>query len=180
MDSRPLTKPSIARVSLTPAASEPLRATLLRTVPVALIIGTVATLLLRGMPIYAEDWRGWLARVAAALWITLGGHYVELLYLHRVLPRVAADQESQNISRWFVRLGTRCMVWAIGGAALWIGGMATYLLITNARLPQPAELPAIVLQGALGLIIIELLGVHVILTIIGRPSVWLRRNGRWG
>ncbi len=146
----------------------------------AVIIGSVATLLLRGMPAHAGDWKGWLARVAAALWITFGGHYVELLYLHGVLPRIVTEPEPENISRWFVRLAARCAVWAIGGAALWIGGMSTYLLIMKSRLPLPAELPAIALQGALGLIIIELLGVHVIMTMRGRPSVWQRHDGQWG
>jgi hypothetical protein len=126
------------------------------------------------------DWIGWLARVAAVLWITFGGHYVELLYLQRVLPHIAADQEPQNISRWFVRLGARCAIWAVGGAVLWIGGMTTYRLIMNGQWPQAGELPAIALQGAIGLIAIELFGVHVILAIISKPCVWLRRNGRWG
>lgn len=177
---QPSAQPSLVRASLTAAATEPLQATLLRTVPIALIIGTVASLLLRGMPQGANDWRGWLSRVAAALWLTFGGHYIELLYLRGVLPRVIAEQGSENVSRWFVRLGARCAVWALGGAALWIGGVSTYLLIMDGRLPRAAELPAIVLQGALGFIIIELLGVHVALTILGRPSAWRRRDGRWG
>jgi hypothetical protein len=170
----------MAKLSLTPAATEPLRATLLRTVPLALLIGTIATLSVRGMPVNPADWKGWLARVAAALWITFGGHYVELLYLRRVLPRFAADEEPTSISRWFMRLGARCAVWVIGGALLWIGGMTTYTLIMSARLLHPQELPQIALQGALGLVVIELLGIHVAMTLIGRPSIWLRRGGRWG
>ncbi len=122
---QPSAQPSLVRASLTAAATEPLQATLLRTVPIALIIGTVASLLLRGMPQGANDWRGWLSRVAAALWLTFGGHYIELLYLRGVLPRVIAEQGSENVSRWFVRLGARCAVWALGGAALWIGGVST-------------------------------------------------------
>jgi hypothetical protein len=176
---RPFEQP-MAKLSLPPAATESLRATLLRTVPLALLIGTIATLSVRGMPVNAADWKGWTARVAAALWITFGGHYIELLYLRGVLPYIATDQEPSNISRWFVRLGARCAVWATGGAVLWIGGMTTYVLIMSARLLRPQELPLIALQGALGLVIIELLGVHVAMTLIGRPSVWLRRDGRWG
>lgn len=168
------------RAQLTPAATEPLLATLLRTVPIALLVGTIVTLRVKGMPHGADGWWEWLARVGAVMWISFGGHYVELFYLHRVLPRLIARRGSDGLSGWLVRLVARCVVWAIGGAVLWTGGVSTYRLMVGAGLPSAGNLPAIALQGAAGLIVVELLGVHVILTIIGYPSLWMRRNRRWG
>lgn len=170
----------MSQVQLTTAATEPLRATLLRTVPIALIIGTIATLRVKGMPDGVDAWWEWMARVAAVLWISFGGHYVELIYLHRVLPRMMSCRVSAGVGGWLVRLIARCAVWAGGGAVLWIGGVSTYRLMMGAGLPSATDLPGIAVQGAAGLIVIELLGVHVILTIIGYPSIWMRRNGRWG
>ncbi|MFA6044078.1 MAG: hypothetical protein WC718_03765 [Phycisphaerales bacterium] len=147
---------------------------------IALIIGTIATLRVNGTPHGTDAWWQWVARVAAALWITFGGHYVELFYLHRVLPRVLSRGGAVGASGWLVRLVVRCAVWAVGGAVLWICGVATYGLIMGGGMPSARDLPAIAAQGAAGFIVIELLGVHVILTIIGYPSIWRSRNGRWG
>ena len=75
------------------AASETLRVTLLRTVPMALVLGSVITLVTQGVPSTSKAWWVWLGRVVAALWFTFGGHWVELAFLRRVLPGGAQQRQ---------------------------------------------------------------------------------------
>lgn len=168
------------RLSLTPAATEPIHVTLRRTVPMALIIASIVTVVVRGVPLHPAEWLAWLARAAAALWITWGGHYVERFYLLRVLPAVAVDNEPRSPARWLLRLAARSAVWALGGAALGIGAMTTYRLMLDHAWPNPVALPQYATLGALGLVLIELFGVHLFFAALGRPSAWARREGRWG
>lgn len=47
------------------------------------------------------------------LWPSLGGHFVELLYLNWLRPRIAASRG--------VQIGARPIVWFVGGILLGIG-----------------------------------------------------------
>lgn len=134
---------------------EPLRATLTRTVTIAVIGGVMLALLSRGRV-------RWPIAILLLLWPSLGGHVLEVLFLNVIRPRLPAIPALQVAAR----LG----VWFLGGAALMVGMHATAVLLAGFR---NAHRPAWWL-GGLAFIGIELVA-HLVLQLRGRPSVY---NGR--
>jgi hypothetical protein len=86
---------------------EPLWTTLARTGAIALVAGFVVA---RGL---GGSLRYWPLATLLMLWPSLGGHFVELLYLNWLRPRIAASRG--------VQIGARPIVWFVGGILLGIG-----------------------------------------------------------
>jgi len=95
---------------------EPFWRTLLRNVLIAVVVGAILAVC-----------RGNLSLVGPftllAMWFTLGGHYVEVVFLNRVryrLPKTRASQVLGRLSFWF-----------LGGCVLYLGMSATMRLLTG-------------------------------------------------
>jgi hypothetical protein len=144
-----------ATMASQPPFREPLRATLLRTVTIALVAGAVL----------ARSWGGlprWPAATLLMLWPSFGGHLVDLWFLNWLRPRLPAAAE--------VQVGARLAVWFVGGTALALGMALTAMALAGFA---PARWPALWL-GGLAFIGIELVA-HLALQLRGRPSFY---NGR--
>jgi hypothetical protein len=140
---------------------EPIRTTLLRTGMIALALGAVLAGVQGGI-------RGGLARWPAAtliaLWPALGGHFVELLFLNWLRPRLPGSRALQII--------VRLVVWFIGGVLLALGMYLTAMLLPGSRSMRPQSWWWF--GGGIAFIGIELLA-HLALQLRGRPSFY---NGR--
>ena len=132
---------------------EPLRATLLRTVGIAVAIA--AALLL---------WRGGIARlptnIVLALWPAFGGHGIELWFLNWLRPRLPAARG--------VQVAARVATWFVGGIVLWFGMKQTAIALAGGS--QPSRWPAWWIGGP-AFIAIELV-THLVLHLRGRPSFY--------
>jgi hypothetical protein len=142
--------------SLMTREREPLRATLTRTVGIALIAGA------------AVAWRWgsltqWPVLSVLMLWPSLGGHYVELAYLDIVRPRVSDSRAAQTLARM--------AVWFVGGALMVIAMHFTAILL---RAPKPLPTSAWWIGGFV-FIGIELV-VHLVLHARGRSSFYSGRT----
>lgn len=135
---------------------EPLRATLARTVAIAAVVGAVLAVASPG------GWRRWPLMTVLVLWISFGGHWVELGYLNGLRPRLIAARP--------VQIAARILLWFIGGAVLALGMCLTATALD--ALP-PGRWPRWWL-GGLAFIGIELV-VHLVLQLCGKPSFY---NGR--
>src|SRR3954463_11835770 len=95
---------------------EPLRVTLTRTITIALVAGGVVSL-----------WAGGLARwpllSLLMLWPSFGGHWVDLLFLNAIRPRLPETRG--------VQLTARLATWFAGGAVLALGMQLTVLLMLH-------------------------------------------------
>jgi hypothetical protein len=134
---------------------EPLHTTLLRTGIIAIVVGAVL----------ARFWGGlarWPVTTLLVLWPSFGGHWVEVLFLNWLRPRLSAARP--------VQVAARIGVWFVGGAILALGVSLTAMVLTGF---QPAHWPAWWL-GGLAFIAIELL-VHLTLQFRRRPNFY---NGR--
>ena len=131
---------------------EPLRTTLLRTGIIAVAIGAALTLP-RG------HIARWPAATLIALWPALGGHFVELLFLNVLRPRLPATRG--------VQIATRLLVWFVGGVVLALGMYATALAVIG---PRPLRWPALLIAGV-AFVGIELI-VHLVLQLRRRPSFY--------
>ena len=132
---------------------EPIRATLLRTGTLAIVLGAIL----------ARSWGGvsrWPIATIVMLWPALGGHLIELWFLNWLRPRIAATRG--------VQIAARIATWFVGGIVLVLCMGLTARAFANAR-PMPTWW-----QGALAFIGIELVA-HVGLQLRGRPSFY---NGR--
>jgi hypothetical protein len=110
---------------------EPFRSTILRTGLIAIIGGAV-------LARFWGDWARWPAATLVVLWLSLGGHYVEVWFLNWLRPRLPGARGVQVAARvtvWFVggialALGMRLTAKALrgypatGGPAWWLGGVA--------------------------------------------------------
>lgn len=101
-----------------PPFREPLRATLLRTVLIALVVGVVVG--------RSALWFPW---TAFTLWLSFGGHWVEVFFLNWLRPRLPAQ-------RW-AQIGGRLLVWIVGGTVLMIGARFTALSLGIPALRVP-------------------------------------------
>lgn len=97
--------------------SEPWRTTVLRTGSIALGIGL-------GVGLYQRHLAVVPVVTLLALWFTLGGHYVELLFRNRLGPLLASPR-----SRTLARLG----YWFLGGSVLYVLALATRAVFTGQR-----------------------------------------------
>ena len=135
---------------------EPLRATLTRTLTIALIAGGIL----------ARSWGGltrWPIATIVMLWPSLGGHYVELWFLNWLRPRLPETRSIQAIAR--------VSVWFVGGIVL-----ATGMWLTTRALAPTRQTPRRALWWIAGIafIAIELVP-HTVFQLRGRPSAF---NGR--
>ena len=131
---------------------EPLRATLTRTIGIALGVGLLV----------APRWGGmarWPIVSAIMLWPTLGGHCLELWFLNWLRPRLPRDRG--------VQVGARIALWFLGGVVLMYAMWLTARAFTG-RLP--AARPAWWI-GGLAFIGIELVA-QLVLRLRGRPSIY--------
>lgn len=137
---------------------EPVRTTLIRTGTIAAVIG--AALVGRG-----GAWSRWPIATLLALWPALGGHWVELLFLNGLRPRLPRERIVQIIAR----LAT----WFAGGVAL-----AACMRLTAELLNVPparwSSSNQIWWVGGVGFIAVELIA-HAGLAAFRRPNFY---NGR--
>jgi hypothetical protein len=130
---------------------EPIRGTLMRTIAIAVIAGTVLVLSTRGRV-------SWPIAVLVMLWPSLGGHYVELWFLNWLRPRLSPGRG--------VQLAVRLGIWFIGGVLL------SVLMALTAR-----ALIGVAVRGVpwwiagLGFVVVEAIA-HLGLRMRGRPSVY--------
>ena len=137
---------------------EPLRATLGRTILIAVVAGTV----LAAWSARSARPIPWPVAMVLVLWVSLGGHWVELWYLNWLRPRLPAVPTVQRVAR----LST----WFLGGCGLGVGIALTARALAGMSFTQ---LPAWWVAGVL-FIGVELVA-HAVLQARGRPSVF---NGR--
>lgn len=137
---------------------EPLRTTLIRTVSIAIVAGTVfaAWSASSARPIR------WPVAVAVVLWPSFGGHWLELWYLNRLRPRLPPARPVQRVAR--------LVTWFLGGVGLGVGMVLTAGALGGIRI---SHWPAWWLAGVV-FIGVELVA-HTVLQARGRPSFF---NGR--
>ncbi len=97
-----------------PTFSEPWRTTALRTGSLALAIGAGVGLLQRHLAVV-------LPVTLLALWFTLGGHFLELLFRNRLRQYTSGERAIQVLAR--------VVFWFVGGALLFEGMLATRSLL---------------------------------------------------
>ena len=131
---------------------EPLRATLTRTLAIALVAGAL----------FAHRWGGlarWPAASVVMLWPALGGHFLELWFLNWLRPRLPRDRG--------VQVAARVGLWFVGGLVLWLGMRLTASALIGARIaPRGAWW-----IGGAAFIAIELVA-QLALRLRGRPSFY--------
>jgi len=142
---------------------EPLRSTLCRTGLIAIGISTVMMLPRTLAPRWSEHTLGmWLVGIAAALWFTFGGHWVEVWFLNWLRPRLRPSRPTH--------VAARLAVWFAGGSLLFVGMATTMRLLGSTP-------PALTLwvEGGLLFILVEMVFHFALLQARGLPSFW---NGR--
>jgi hypothetical protein len=137
---------------------EPLRTTLVRTILIAIVAGTV----LAAWSARSARAIQWSVAVVLMLWPSFGGHLLELWYLNWLRPRLPAARTVQRVAR----LGT----WFLGGCGLGVGMALTGRVLGGIRLTR---WPAWWVAGVV-FIGVELV-THSALQARGRPSFF---NGR--
>ena len=142
-----------AAVTWTPYR-EPLRATLLRTGMIALVVGAVLAWRFGGIA-------RWPVATVLVLWFSLGGHWVEIGFLNWLRPRLPAARAAQ--------VAARLAVWFVGGVALALGMRATAMAL-GGLWRWPAWW-----VGGVAFIGVEL-AAHLALWMRGRPSFYDRRG----
>jgi hypothetical protein len=143
------------------AYRESMRTTLLRTGIIAAVVGAILAGS-RGGGIGGGGWRMWPLATLLSLWPALGGHFVELLFLNVLRPRLPRARA--------VQIAARLITWFAGGVAMVYAIRMTALALTGTS-PLRATQWWI---GGVGFIAIELI-VHAVLQMRGRPSFY---NGR--
>jgi hypothetical protein len=144
---------------------ESLATTLARTCGIAVILASVICLLrLHHVPTSSAQWRGWLAWVVFIGWISLGGHWVEVIYLNVLRPRLANWPAAALVL-------LRLALWMIGGAILFTGAMVSLRLVMAGELPGRSKVISAFLRGGPIFVAIELV-VHVFMMLAGRPNCW--------
>jgi hypothetical protein len=136
--------------------SEPLSATLLRTVGIALVVGAAM----------APAWGGlsrWPIATLVMLWPSLGGHFLELWFLNWLRPRLSASRAVQVVAR--------VAVWFVGGILF---GLVMALTARTLANYHPPRWPAWWLAGV-GFIVVELVA-QLGLQLRGRPSFYNARG----
>ena len=134
---------------------EPIRQTLLRTVAIAVVVsGAIA--------LSARRWFSLPQDTLLVLWVSLGGHWVEVWFLNWLRPRVSPARVAQ--------LTARVVVWFAGGTALVFGMALTAMLLAGFR---SARWPAWSAWwiGGFAFIGVELVA-HLVLQLRGRPSFY--------
>jgi len=137
-----------------PRFEEPLSRTLTRTVGLAVLVGAVFALQRHHLALL-------LPIAALALWFTLGGHVVEIIFLNRLRDRIPQGRLTQVL--------VRLLLWMGGGILLYLGMAATARALSMAG-------PSFRLWwiGGCLLIAVELVA-HAALAVRRRPNFY---NGR--
>ncbi len=131
---------------------EPLRVTLIRTVSIALVAGALVALRARALGL-------WPVFSLLMLWPAFGGHWIDLLFLNGLRPRLPSSRVVQRL--------TRIAVWFAGGVVLAIGVRLTgRLLLEHPRLAWLTWATAGVLFVGVELV------AHAGLHLRGRPSFY--------
>ena len=130
---------------------EPLWQTLSRNLGIAAVVGGALALREGRLAL-------WLPISVLALWFSLGGHYVELLFLLRIRPRIQAVRPALYAGR--------LVLWFAGGAVL-----HTCMALTARALPLVPPRFGMWWFGGLLLIGIELI-VHALLALRGLPNFY--------
>ena len=105
-----------------PRFAEPWRATALRTRGIAVAIGV-------GVALYRHQLSLLPLATPLALWLTLGGHVVEVVFRNRI---------GSHIPGRGARASARLGYWFVTGSALYAGALATRALLTGrAAVPWP-------------------------------------------
>lgn len=134
------------------APAESLTTTLTRTVALALVVGGIVAW-------RYHDFSKLPVAALLALWFTLGGHYVELFFLHRLRPRMLENRAQLMLAR----LG----FWFVCGIALGAGMVLTTDLSAALR---AFTLPSFWMLG-LGFVGVELIA-HSSLALRRRPNFY--------
>lgn len=138
---------------------EPLRRTLTRTVLIATVAGTV---LAAWSTSSARPLR-WPIAVILVLWVSLGGHWLEVWYLNWLRPRLPAAPMVQLVAR----LGT----WFLGGCGLGVCIALTARALGGVRLDNWPPWWV----GGVAFIGVELVA-HAVLQARGAPSFFTGRG----
>jgi len=135
-----------------PTDREPLYVTLTRTGILGLLAGMIVSRLL-------HQPGSWLHWTAIALWITFGGHWVEIFFLNWLRPRLPIARP--------VQASARIATWFVGGIGLALGASETARLLgamTQSRWP-------VWWVWGCGFVGVELF-VHLFPSLRGRPSFY--------
>jgi hypothetical protein len=133
---------------------EPLRVTLTRTLAIAAALGALIAFSPRGGGL-----RSWPAGTVVALWPALGGHFVELLFLNVLRPKLPPSRGVQMMARLWV--------WFVGGCVLAVGMLVTARLLHR---PFPLRWESWWMAGA-AFIVVELVA-HLGMQLTGRPNFY--------
>jgi len=131
---------------------EPLRTTLTRTITIAIVAGAIVAL-------SSGRVHRWPALVVVMLWPAFGGHWVDLLFLNWLRPRLP-DARS-------VQVAARLATWFAGGIVLAVGARLTATLILAC---MPLAWLTWTVAGT-AFIAVELVA-HAVLQFRGRPSFY--------
>jgi hypothetical protein len=102
---------------------EPLRVTLLRTGAIAIVVGGVIAGFSGGLT-------RWPFLTLLVLWVSLGGHWVEVWFLNWLRPRLAVAR--------VIQVGARLAVWFVGGIVLMLCMELTATALGSLRTHWPA------------------------------------------
>ena len=131
---------------------EPLRATLTRTIGIALVGGFLLSLGRGGIA-------RWPVATVVMLWPALGGHFLELWFLNWLRPRLPRERGVQVVAR--------VVLWFLGGVVFVFAMWLTAGVLTG---QMPAVRPA-GWNGGLAFIGIELVA-QLVLHLRGLPSFY--------
>lgn len=144
---------------------ESLAVTLRRTITIAIIVASVITLIRpHHLPTLFARWREWFSLAVFVGWISVGGHWVELIFLNGLRPRIA---HWSDLSLAAVRIGA----WFIGGTILFIAAAISRSLIATGQLPDQTQVTHALVYGGLAFVGIELC-VHLVMLVMRKPCFW--------
>lgn len=89
----------------------------------ALRNGTITVAIGLGVGLYTRQIAAGLLASVLALWFTLGGHFLEVLFRNRLGPRIGGNAT--------VQAATRLVYWFGGGSVLYGGALATRAILTS-------------------------------------------------
>ncbi len=133
---------------------EPIRATLFRTVLIAVIGGGAVAISMRKLSI-------WPLATVLVLWPSFGGHWVEVWFLNWLRPRIPPA--------FGVQMASRILVWFAGGSLLVLGMRLTASAFVQWRSP----LWLTWWFGGAAFVGIELV-MHLLMQLRGLPSFYNR------
>ena len=134
-----------------PRFLEPFGRTLARNAIIAVVVATVFALVQHRLSLIGPV-------ALLALWFSLGGHYVEVIFLNGVRPRIPAVRTIQSL--------VRILIWICGGILLYWG-----MALTARVLPVRDASLAFWWSGGLILTAVELVA-HAFLALRSLPNFY--------